>query len=128
MRKIFIGIDPDIDKSGVATMQADGILIDCKKLPELVEYLKQVYNQSIENKDSLLVIIEKGENNKGIFHVSKTKSLAGAIGVNVGKNFAQKHLILVYKFVRGFNLQPASGPAHTVASQRFGYEDERSLK
>jgi len=95
---LYIGIDPDIDNSGVATYSNESkeILLNNLNLPELIKYIKCLRNNDI------LVVIEKGEENKSIFHVAKNKTVASKIGVNVGKNFAVTKIIA--DFMKHYNI------------------------
>ena len=58
-------------------------------LPELIDLIN-AYKFDV---DSVLYIVEKGEENKSVFHSAKNKAVAAKIGVNVGKNFAVTKII-----------------------------------
>ena len=78
--KVYIGIDPDVDASGVARLAGDGI--ECSTLPfaALLEYI-------LENRDAHFVIesswttghVWHGKGNKGKAHSAR-------LGYDVGRN------------------------------------------
>ena len=85
MKNLCIGIDPDVNKSGVAewvkSEKMFGQITDMK-LPELMDYL------FVNRKCILLVVVEAGFLNKGNRHTFKGQSIAAAAktGENVGRN------------------------------------------
>ena len=85
MKNLCIGIDPDVNKSGVAewvkSEKMFGQITDMK-LPELMDYL------FVNRKCILLVVVEAGFLNKGNRHIFKGQSVAAAAktGENVGRN------------------------------------------
>ncbi len=94
--KIYIGIDPDVENSGIAILDKKSkIKLQFKILDyfELFDYLIQ-----LNNKHDILVVIEKGELNKAIFtaHKSKTKAIASKIGSSVGRNFEATNIIIKF--------------------------------
>lgn len=93
--KILIGIDPDIDKSGVAIYNGSYTLLNLE-FPKLVELI----NSMEEFKENVTFYVEIGELNSSNFHVkfipktiSNTRAYCAKIGANVGKNFATAKLI-----------------------------------
>jgi hypothetical protein len=97
---IYIGIDPDTEKSGVAqrvsSCPEEGVQLMNYTYMELFDYLKTI--KKISTKDlheGVLVVIEKGEQNKAIFnaHKAKNKQIAAKIGVSVGRNFECTNII-----------------------------------
>lgn len=78
----IIGIDPDIDKSGVAIAK-DGAIedLDCLDFMSLQFFL-------VGNKDKIKkVYLEAGWlNKKASWHVSPNKETAGRVGYKVGQN------------------------------------------
>lgn len=81
-----VGIDPDVDGSGVGVVFHS---IEIRKyqfsLPELIEYLKGIINK--EGPVSMKVVIEAGWMNKGNHHLkNKGQHHASKIGENVGRN------------------------------------------
>ena len=90
----FIGIDPDIEKSGVAFYNSESGKIELTNLTyfQLFDYLK--FCKPIN--EPFLVMIEKGEENKALFSArnSKSKSISASIGMRTGKNFEVTHKII----------------------------------
>lgn len=101
--RLVVGIDPDVDKSGVGIidMERKEVSKASLKLPALVEYL-----QGIED---VMVIIEAGWKNGSNFHLqNKGQWHASKIGEQVGRNhevskiigeFCEYHSI-PYRFVK----------------------------
>ncbi len=95
---IYIGIDPDTEKSGMA-IWSEGVLslhnFDYMKLFESLQNFskhRDTYN--------ITVVIEKGELNKAIFKASKPSpkvknkiAHAAKIGSSVGRNFEATNII-----------------------------------
>lgn len=84
-----IGIDPDVDGSGV------GILYDGREirkehllLPYLVEHLKYLKGRASASGKSIKVFIEAGWMNKGNYHLVEDRSQkhAAKLGEKVGRN------------------------------------------
>lgn len=86
-----VGIDPDVEKNGVA-------LLDCEKktiqrlmsltFPELLDFLRYIQRQAEVEQKNLRVIIEAGWLNKAHWHLSPkdTKQSAAAKGNAAGRN------------------------------------------
>lgn len=91
MNKIYIGIDPDTKKSGVAIYDKSKNSVSLLNL-DLPELIYKILEFNDKHKE-ILVVIEKGEENKTIFHPAKNKSVAKKIGVNCGKNFQVTNII-----------------------------------
>lgn len=85
MKKLLIGIDPDVDKSGVAFK--NGNLIELSNLTffQLFDYLS--FYKDIENKP--IVYVEAGYLNKSNWHINEkqSKSMVAKIGERTGANF-----------------------------------------
>lgn len=81
--EILIGIDPDVDKSGVALSFNGKLTLLNLTFFDLYDYLKNC--QSLFK--SFLVVIEKGESNKALFNSKGKKSVASTIGMKTGRNF-----------------------------------------
>lgn len=84
-RPLYIGIDPDVDKSGFAVWNKPAQKfesIEALGLAEIMSFF-QVMKISIE-----IVVIEAGYMNKGNRHTFKGQSVAAAAktGENVGRN------------------------------------------
>lgn len=81
--RIYIGIDPDVDASGVARLDGDGIECSTLPFPALLEYI-------LKNKDARFVV-EASWTTGHVWHVwhggrSKGKSWAASLGYDVGRN------------------------------------------
>lgn len=92
---ILIGIDPDIDKNGVA------IKTDSYELLNLTFF--ELFDKliSLKNIDDLKVYVECGELNKTVYQVQNIpkgvrniKVYCAQIGVKVGKNFSAANSII----------------------------------
>ena len=87
---IVIGIDPDADKNGVATLFRENRLLRATALtfPETLDYIRYIHSQARANRQTVRVIIEAGWLNKTHWHVSYSDSrqAAAAKGNAVGRN------------------------------------------
>lgn len=87
--QIIIGIDPDVDESGmgIISMNRTGILVDYSthKLPEMVDTLRNLVEKS---EDPVSIYIEAGWLNQGNWHLNPkdNKRLAAAKGRQAGRN------------------------------------------
>lgn len=87
MTKIIIGIDPDIDKSGVASNNGkDKELLNLTYF-ELFEYLKE--KQGIY--EHILVLVEAGWLNKSNWH--KDEKGSAALNAKIGKHTGENHQV-----------------------------------
>jgi hypothetical protein len=76
---MLIGIDPDVDKSGVAVKEDGKILLYSLKFWDLFEFLSQLRPYK--------VVIEGGWlHDKSNFRATKSSSISARIGKNVGSN------------------------------------------
>lgn len=85
MVRLIIGIDPDVEKNGVATVdkQTNEMQVSTLTFPQLIEYLKD------KSKDcTILVLIEAGWLNYSNWHLSPkiTVQKAAQIGNATGRN------------------------------------------
>lgn len=105
--RILIGIDPDVDGSGVGVidMETKEVTKAQFALPQLVEYLRRQHMMS----SSLMVYVEAGWMNGGNRHLQgKGQWHAAKIGEQVGRNHQMSKLIgefceyhgIPYTFVR----------------------------
>lgn len=87
---IIIGIDPDADRNGVATLNRESRLLtaDTMTFPELLDYLRYTQAQAATARRNLRVIIEAGWLNKTHWHVgyNDSRQAAAAKGNAVGRN------------------------------------------
>lgn len=84
----IIGIDPDVDRSGVAWLHPTTREMECDALPfpELLDYLQYAKKFGQENNQSLVVVVEAGWlNEKSCYHTAKGKGTE-RIAKNVGAN------------------------------------------
>ena len=90
--RIVIGIDPDVDGSGVGVINKETKTVTKAQLalPELVEYLRRQHMMS----SSLMVYVEAGWMNGGNHHLqNKGQWHASKIGEQVGRNHQVSKLI-----------------------------------
>lgn len=68
----YIGIDPDVDRNGVAFLDIESRMLDiqCLPFPQTLEYLQQARDYAAENHTPYKVIIEAGWMNKGNWHLN----------------------------------------------------------
>lgn len=85
---ILIGIDPDIDKSGVAFKNGDELELMNLKFFDLLEFFEKVLREKGE-KEKLLVVVEGGWLNKGNWHAKNNGS--AAINAKIGNNTGRNH-------------------------------------
>jgi len=84
MKKIYVGIDPDTDKSGFAIWNPEtkNLELFCLTFFKIFETLK-----AKKTLNHLIVIVDAGWLNKSNFHVTGTnKRVNGKIGERVGAN------------------------------------------
>jgi len=87
---IIIAIDPDVEWSGVATLQPDIRDLETTNLsfPLLLDYLQDVRINAKENKKTILVVVEAGHLIKSNWHLTKydSKQSAASKGSDAGRN------------------------------------------
>jgi hypothetical protein len=86
---LVIGIDPDVDKSGVAELHVKERLVEVTSLsfPELLDYLQARKKMSENGNYSLVIVVEAGWLNKSNWHTKGSNiRTAGAIGNSTGRN------------------------------------------
>ncbi|OIQ22175.1 MAG: hypothetical protein BM557_02025 [Flavobacterium sp. MedPE-SWcel] len=83
--KTFIGIDPDVDKSGVAFLSGNNLRLQNLKFFELFDYFKTLKKKGYNP----VIYVECGFLNKSNWHKSTGKSAAfnAKIGERTGANF-----------------------------------------
>jgi hypothetical protein len=93
MKKIIIGIDPDVDKSGVAFKQGKEIRLSNMTFFQIYDALKGV--REANEKENILVYIECGYLNKGNWHVTIGSNVINAqIGQRTGANHQISKLLI----------------------------------
>ena len=90
MEKVFIGIDPDVDKSGVAlwSPSRQELLVNTKKFFDLFDFLLET-KRNMSECAKIVVVVEAGWlNKKSNYHGSayQTKAAGERISKNVGSN------------------------------------------
>lgn len=82
MEKIYIGIDPDVDKSGVAIKTSNKVVLSNLKFFDLLDKLVE-----LANGNNLIIVIECGYLNKGNWHkTAGSNSVNAQIGQRTGAN------------------------------------------
>lgn len=89
MKKIYIGIDPDCHKSGVANIDDENnIILNNLTFFDLFDYLQFQKNKIAFEKNELIVVVEAGWLNKSNWHTSQkfSSSVNAKIGNSTGAN------------------------------------------
>lgn len=85
-----IGIDPDVERSGVAVLETDMRRLEVTTLafPDLMDYLMWARRRSEVTGRTFKVIIEAGWLNKSSWHLAPrdTRAVAAAKGNHAGRN------------------------------------------
>lgn len=87
---MIVGIDPDLEKSGIACLHQDTKQIEssCLNFVDTIKFIKM--NQPIIK----AVYLEAGWlNKKSSWHAAKSNSISARIGKNVGENHATGKLL-----------------------------------
>jgi len=86
----IIGIDPDVDKSGVAELHTPTGRLEATTLyfPDLMDYLQHIKANFSDKGEKVLVIVEAGWMNATNWHTGRVRSIAAAAktGQNTGRN------------------------------------------
>lgn len=94
---IYIGIDPDVDKNGVATLTISNRQLDIKNrtFPETIAYLQQASYEAQTSGWGFKIIIEAGWMNHGNYHLRMTdgRQASAAKGVSQGRNEQTSRLL-----------------------------------
>lgn len=90
VEKNYIGIDPDVTKSGVAFYESKSKKLELANLTffELFDYLKFAKSEKLENQ-SLKIIIEAGWLNKSNWH--KVSNGSSSINAQIGQRTGANH-------------------------------------
>ena len=86
---ILIGIDPDVDKSGVALKINDHIEVFNLSFFELFEFLIEKRDRVKKTSEDIVVVVEAGWLNKSNWH--KKKNGSAAINAEIGKRTGANH-------------------------------------
>jgi hypothetical protein len=90
-KKVFVGIDPDVDKSGCAVKCGKVFNLYNLNFFELYEKLKTLSDNSKENNIPIEIYIECGFLNKGNRH--KLNDLSNAYNSKIGERIGANHEI-----------------------------------
>lgn len=89
-RHYCIGIDPDVDKNGVAIVEKETRHLECTALTfaQTLDYLQWVAKRSAEAEATVKVFVEAGWLNRTNWHLSKwdNRGQVVAKGVSQGRN------------------------------------------
>ena len=89
-RHYTIGIDPDVEKNGVAIVERETKHLECAAMTfaETLDYLQWVAKRSAEAKASVKVYVEAGWMNRTNWHLKKwdNRGQVVAKGVSQGRN------------------------------------------
>lgn len=87
---VVIGIDPDVDESGVAFLIVESRILEVYRLTfaYLLDYLQEIGDVLMREGKNFVVVVEAGWLNKAHWHVGKGGSAArsAAIGNHTGRN------------------------------------------
>lgn len=99
---VVIGVDPDIERSGLAVITLSSRTLEAEALPfpELLDRIRALY-AAMEPEERFIVVVEAGWMNKGNWHVSESRNgkfspsaYAAAVGAHTGEGNAVSKLIL----------------------------------
>ena len=111
--KIIIGIDPDVDKSGVACLNVEKfqvVRVDALSITQLIRYFSNAYDRvaaGIYNKGDIAVVIEDSDSrtNWQIKDMRISPRAAAAIGHGAGMCHAtQRHIQEIAESYEAFNI------------------------
>lgn len=87
--QIIIGIDPDVDRNGIAMldMSTHSLQVQMLTFPNLLDFIKEKYRQFAEiDKWDFKVIIEAGWMNRGNYHIQRWQGKQGIASLGVTKD------------------------------------------
>lgn len=96
---IYIGIDPDVEKNGVAMLEVETQKLTIKQLPfaDTIDFCVQQFNTARQQtpEGGFKVIVEAGWMNRGNWHLQRWDGRNGAAakGVDQGRNEQTSRLI-----------------------------------
>jgi len=108
-RRLVVGIDPDLVKSGVAITRAGGLVhLDALRFPELLEFVRELLPEQP------LIIVEEVEADKTTYHRPGTNARQhGRIAQNVGQVKGVKRVLVECLQSMGVDVvlvKPLNGP------------------
>lgn len=101
-RGVILGVDPDIDKSGLAILRLESRTIEVGnyRFPELLDKIREV-RKEVPADERFSVIVEAGWMNKGNWHVTESRNgkfspaaWAAAVGTSTGECNAVSKLLI----------------------------------
>lgn len=105
--EIIIGIDPDVDKSGVAVLNCKmkEVKVERKRFPDLISLLKELKDGATQKGNSMLVVVEASWLISHNWHASHGHSTAAVAktGYNVGRNHQVG--IMIVEFCRTLDIE-----------------------
>lgn len=112
---LIIGIDPDLDASGVATLKNGQIeKLECLDFPKVIEFI-HLQKPLIKK-----VVIEAGWlNAKSNWHQAKTIQVAAKIGKNVGENHATGKILAQMIEAMGVSVQLVRPTSSKLNAEQF---------
>jgi hypothetical protein len=97
---IYIGIDPDVDRNGVAVLKVESRKMAVVMLPfyQTLEFIAETHKKAISGGNGFKVIVEAGWMNHGNYHLRKWdgRESSAAKGVDQGRNEQVSRLIGEY--------------------------------
>ena len=111
--RIIIGIDPDVDRSGVARLDIGGAVAGVSGLTlqtlgfgDLLFFLLRTRDEAAKGGLGCFVVVEAGWMNRGNWHLRwhDTNKLACAKGYNVGRNHEAGRKIVETAAALGFSV------------------------
>lgn len=124
--KSFIGIDPDVTKSGVAYKNGKDVVLKNLSFFDLFNYLKQAksYNENLE------VYVECGYLNKSNWHTTNgSNSVNAQIGQRTGANHETAKKIIemcIYLELKYFEIKPTKSKVNAEFFKQITKLDVRT--
>lgn len=75
-----IGIDPDVNKSGVTELHVETRMLNIASLsfPDLMDYLQYMKKKFVDKGENVIMVIEAGWKRQSNWHTTNTRSIAAA--------------------------------------------------
>lgn len=109
----IIGIDPDIEKSGVCLLNRENqeVVLSNLEFPPLIDYLCRTNDEIREQGKTLAVVVEAGYLNKSNWHLTRRDNArtASTKGYYVGRNHEVANCIIktcLYKGIDTIEFKP----------------------
>lgn len=108
----LVGIDPDVDKSGVALLDTATGKLEVLSLPfpDIIVKIKEWRVRAENEERSIRIVLEAGYLTRGNYHLRPydTKAVAAAKGMSVGRNHQTGKIIHETLEYYGFSVLPAA--------------------